>query len=96
VRINLWQNKPVLSYGGDIKSIEMDCLSGAAGADMDLAVAHPFLSAVYFAFYAAIMPIHSHLFGICTAGHQEAWTLQGALFGDSPFAQMPSVGRKRL
>lgn len=43
--------------------------------------AHPLLSGMHFTLYAAIMPLHPYLFGVCAAGHYETWSLEGPLPG---------------
>ena len=35
---------------------------------------HPLLSGVHITLYAAFVPLHAHLFGICAPGTPEAWT----------------------
>ena len=35
---------------------------------------HPLLSGVHIALYAAFVPLHAHLFRICSPGTPEAWT----------------------
>ena len=63
---------------------------------MDAMLANSVLPALHIAIHPAIMPIHSHMLGICKAGYHETWTNKGTRPGNMANTEMQSMGRKRV
>ena len=54
---------------------------------------HLFLSELHFSLYASIVPVYTHMFGICRSGNKETRSVQRALPCHTPPVAVPSVGR---
>lgn len=51
-----------------------------------------FLQIQHFPYAAAIMPLYSHLFGVCHTGYKKTWSFQGAMARYQTNSAMPSLG----
>lgn len=54
------------------------------------------LSALHQSANSPVMPLYSHMLGICKTGTDKAWTYKGFVACREKTAKMPSVGRQRL
>lgn len=65
---------------------------GKESARLGTLAAHPLLSGMHHSLYTAIMPLSANLLRICQASHTEAWTFQGAGFGNMAYLEMQPLG----
>lgn len=54
------------------------------------------LSALHQSANSPVMPLYSHMLGICKTGSDKAWTDKRTMARSEKTAKMPSVGRQRL
>jgi len=59
-------------------------------------VAGLFLSGVYLAVVAGIVPLYAHLLRVCGGGVEKAWSFQGVLVGNEADCTVSPMGRKRI
>ena len=63
---------------------------------MAVVLADIILSALHQSANSPVMPLYSHMLGICKTGSDKAWADKRTMACREKTAKMPSVGRKRL